>query len=288
MRKNARMSLHYHEWPAPAELAHLLQCAWRLVDDTPDGSVQTIYPDGRCELIAHRRTPLQRENGEGAWHSQAPRLFAAQQRVAIRLRANAPFDCVGLRLRPEASSWLVGSNLAACRDDILALDDLDASLALTFEAAANDAATREDAAPLWRWATETHSRFRVLPDVADCVRALDAAQGLLTTRALADQLRLPMRTLQQRFLRSVGLSIREYAQVIRLQTAIGLLDGKTTDLADMASGAGFADQPHASRALRAFTGLTPARLAAALRDAREQRGTIRMAAAFVRGARTGE
>lgn len=287
MRKNAGMSLQYHEWPAPAALAHLVQCAWRLVDDAPDGSVQTIYPDGRCELIVHLRTPLQREDGEGRWLSQAPRLFAAQQRAALRLRAQGPFDCIGLRLRPEASSWVIGPRLAACRDDILALDELDASFALGLEAAAHQGATSMDVAPLWRWVAQAGSTFQVLHDVSACVHALEAAHGLLATGQLADRLRMPIRTLQQRFLRAVGLSIREYAQVTRLQTAIKLLDGNPVDLAGMASAAGFADQPHASRALRAFTGLTPARLAAALRDAREARGTIRMAAAFVRGARVG-
>jgi len=46
---------------------------------------------------------------------------------------------------------------------------------------------------------------------------------------------------------------------------------------------GFADQAHATRALQAFAGLTPARLRRALHAERDGDATLAMAAAFVRG-----
>jgi methylphosphotriester-DNA--protein-cysteine methyltransferase len=95
-----------------------------------------------------------------------------------------------------------------------------------------------------------------------------------------------LRNLQTRFLAAVGLTVKEYALVQRLQATIKQLDGGGDALADTAVAAGFADQAHATRAVRAFAGFTPARLRKALLAERDGDQTLAMAAAFVRGEST--
>jgi AraC-like DNA-binding protein len=92
-----------------------------------------------------------------------------------------------------------------------------------------------------------------------------------------------LRSFQTRFLECVGLGAKEYARLLRLQATIRALDGDDSPLSQLAFDAGFADQAHATRELARLTGLTPARLRAALRRDREGDDTIRLAAAFVRG-----
>jgi len=96
-----------------------------------------------------------------------------------------------------------------------------------------------------------------------------------------------MRGFQVRFRARVGLTPKQFARLTRLQATLRALDCGDGSIAEVASDAGFADQAHVTRELRRVTGLTPARLRAALRrhlNGEDDDAAIRMAAAFVRGA----
>jgi AraC-like DNA-binding protein len=94
---------------------------------------------------------------------------------------------------------------------------------------------------------------------------------------------MSLRSFQIRFLACVGLSAKAFARVLRLQATIRAIDRGVESLAQLAVDSGFADQAHATREVQRLTGLTPARLRAALRSARDDDRTVELAAAFVRG-----
>jgi AraC-like DNA-binding protein len=68
------------------------------------------------------------------------------------------------------------------------------------------------------------------------------------------------------FSQSVGLTPRLYLRVQRFQQALRLMHSRApqpASLADVASGAGYSDQPHFNRDFREFSGLTPQQYQAA-------------------------
>lgn len=270
--------MRYEEFPIPAAWQGYFECLWVLQAPPRE---HVVYPDGRCELILHLADPPWRWEG-GRWTRQAPWLFAAQCRQALRLAAQAPLHCVGLRLRPEASAcfWPAeegGKTLQSWKDQVV------------------------DARPWWpRGFTPWSGPAQGAPDAVlamalDALRQppaslaqqarmkLDAANGCLTVQALAKALGVSVRALQERFAAAVGLSPKEYGRMRRLQAALQLLDAGGPELAEAALQAGFADQPHATRELQALVGLTPARLRRALAAEREGEQTLALAAAFIRG-----
>jgi hypothetical protein len=90
--------------------------------------------------------------------------------------------------------------------------------------------------------------------------------GMLVVDPLIDRLRherprdVPQRTAQSRFRRAVGLSHRELRSIERARRATAMLrDG--SGIADVVSTAGYYDQPHLTRSLRALIGHTPAEVA---------------------------
>lgn len=278
------MSVDYQQWPPPAALQRHVQCLWRVRDPAPPAHAQVIYPDGCCELIFHLGTPMQRREADGSWSFQAHTLFAAQQRDAIVLRACGPLDCIGIRLRPAASAAVVGHRLVGLRDRIVDLALLDAHAASTLRQALSAWTTSGDTEPLWAGVESTLGGFQPDPRIEASTAALEVEGGMIPIAELARRAGLPLRSFQQRFLRQVGLAAKEYARLIRLQAAIRLLDHGGQKLSDTALASGFSDQAHATRELRRLTGLTPARLVAALRNQRDAADTIELAAAFVRGA----
>jgi AraC family transcriptional regulator len=66
--------------------------------------------------------------------------------------------------------------------------------------------------------------------------------------------------LARRFREAFGCSPREYRRHVRVRTAVQLISAGRTSLVDVAHRAGFADQSHLCRALRAAAGVSPAAL----------------------------
>ena len=104
--------MDYREFPVPPSLRRHVACVWYLRDEAPVAEVQTIYPDGCCELIVHLGPSMRACDAEHGWHIQAALLFAAQQRGAVRLSAQARVHCLGVRLHQ------LSERLAALEQDI--------------------------------------------------------------------------------------------------------------------------------------------------------------------------
>lgn len=228
--------MRYEEFPIPPAWQAHFECLW-VLQAPPQEHV--VYPDGRCELIRHLGVPPSRLQN-GVWASQAPLLFAGQCQQALRLRSCEQLHCIGLRLRPAASAcfWPFakgGVQLQACKDEVV-----DASAWLQSEPALPGPVGHARDALL----ALAIGAVRQAPNsIAQqgCAR-LDELDGLLPVRALAADLGVSVRTLQQHFTQAVGLSPKEYARIRRLQATLRLLDGSEVALAQAALDAGFSDR----------------------------------------------
>lgn len=275
--------MEYIEFAVPSALQSYLQCAWRLRDADPDETAQTVYPDGRCELIVHVATPMRRYTLLEGWQTQDDCLFAGQLRSAIRLAAVGPVDCIGLRLQPAAGHLIGGKQLADLTDDVVTLSALNADFAVQLRSAAHHFVRSDEPEPLWRIVHAMIGTTLLDARVQSACAELDATDGGLTIDALARHLHMSVRSLQAHFLRDVGITPKEYARVRRLNATVRQLDSADDAISEVAQGKGFSDQAHATRELRRTVGLTPAKLRQALRAERDGELTLRMAAAFVRG-----
>lgn len=94
-------------------------------------------------------------------------------------------------------------------------------------------------------------------DVVAAARLIGAGRGALD---VADALGVTTRTLHRRSLAAFGYGPRTLGRVLRLQRVLRLLDAGLP-LAEVAHRAGYADQPHLSREVKALTGVPPAVLA---------------------------
>lgn len=275
--------MDYAEHPVPAELRRYVQCLWLLRDDAPDDAIQTIWPDGRCELLAEFGVPLRFHGADGAVRADQPLCFAAQQLGPIRLQAAGPVLCLGLRLAPACSGLIAGPRLPGLRDHAPDLYTLDAAFAAGFRAAAQAAIDTGAPEALWTLLRARCAGFAPDPLVERAVDLLDGAEGDMRIADLAKHLGVGLRTLQARFLEHVGMRPKEYARVRRLQALLRTLDAERTDIADAAARHGYSDQAHATHDLQRWTGTTPARLVRALRGDPDGADALRLAAAFVRG-----
>ena len=274
--------MEYLEYPVAENLRRHVACVWRLRDAAPAGAVQTIYPDGRCELIVHLATTPRCWDARTGWYPQSMSLFAAQGATAIRLAFPGPLDCIGLRLQPAASAVIAQHRLGSLRDRVVDLAGIDAGFGRSLRSAVR-AFARDDPAPMWRLLTRRIATFSPDARIEAAVARIEASAGNARMDAMARAAGLSMRGFQIRFRAAVGLAPKEFARVMRLRATLHALDADQASIAEIAADSGFADQAHVTRELQRVTGLTPAKLRAELRRDRDGDAAVRLAAAFVRG-----
>jgi AraC-like DNA-binding protein len=273
----------YREFAPPEALRRHVRCLWYLTVDGGSNHVETVYPDGCCELIAHRKAPMHAFSEAAGWRQQEPCLFAAQQRSAIRLAAHDDADCIGVRLQPAASALLLKVPLAGLRDRIVDFAALDPGFAARFFAAATQAGVEASVAAVCALLEEHLLPWPIDERIEAAVDQLEAYEGSMPIAPLIAASCMSERSFQNTFRELVGLSAKEFARILRLQATIRRLDDGSRSMAELAIESGFADQAHATREVRRVTGTTPAKLRDALRRDRDGASSVRLAAAFLRG-----
>jgi AraC-like DNA-binding protein len=227
----------YRELPAPPDLAHVVRCVWLREGGgdellvLPDGCVDVLVRDG-CALIAGPDT------------APVPVAVAPGELVA------------GVRLHPGAGGAALGVPADELRDRRVTLEDL-------WGAPGRETGERAGSDPL---ALVDALRGRLAAAAPD-PRVLAAARRLGRAPAtpvpeLAAAVGLGERQLRRRFGAAVGYGPKTLARIARFRRALALmLGGEPPALAAFA--AGYADQAHMTREMRALAGATPAALRAA-------------------------
>ena len=133
-------------------------------------------------------------------------------------------------------------------------DDVIGNLAVELVAALDgDTAAAGGTAPAWLWQV----RDRLHDEFGRPCRVRDLASGAGVHPIY----------LARRFRQHFGTSVLEYLRAVRVRAAVRSLADADLPIAEVAVTAGFADQSHLTRVLRAATGLTPGGYRALARSA---------------------
>jgi AraC-like DNA-binding protein len=221
----------YRELAPPPELAHVMLCLW---ERTGTGAETLVVPDGCLDVLVRRGVA----EVAGPDTRPGPVVIAPGEAVT------------GIRFRPGAAAAVLGIGADELRDARVPLSAL-------WGAAAEEVGARgeADAAGL---AAALERRVRLAapdPRVLEAVRRLARAPGSALPDVAA-AVGLGERQLRRRFTEAVGYGPKTFARVARFRRALALL-GRGAAPADAAFGAGFADQAHLTRELRALAGRTP-------------------------------
>jgi AraC-like DNA-binding protein len=193
-----------------------------------------ILPDGCLDLI---------------WIAGA--LVVAGPDTTAQLLPDRPGTTyVGVRFAPGQGPAVLGVPASEVRNARAPLDAFWPTAEVRRLADQVDSATDRPAALATAIADQVR---RAAPDAA----ALEVARGLrrgYSVAAVADRVRLSPRQLHRRSLAAFGYGPKTLARVLRFDRAVALARAGTP-LADVAATAGYADQAHLSREVRALAGV---------------------------------
>jgi AraC-like DNA-binding protein len=222
----------YLEWPG----SPLFACTWAARFDAEGRAhVSRIIPDGCIDLLwsGSRLTIV----GPDTEAHELPRI------------PNARF--VGLRFRPAVAPAFLGVPASALVDqhidasELLDVNRLVDALSMTRSARAAATVLQEHV-----------TRIQLTGPDALVIRAIHDVRA---EHPRVPQVELGDRQLRRRFAAAVGYAPKTFQRILRLRRFVALASPlrSASSLAALAFEAGYADQAHLTREIRALTGLTP-------------------------------
>jgi AraC-like DNA-binding protein len=249
--------MDYLELSPPPPLDRVVHRFWFLrTGSGAEPGIQTIVPDGRCEIVLHLGEPFAELDAAGRPRPQRRALVAGQLTGPLRLASRPGADVIGIRLRTGAAHRL----LAAQREltgRVVPLADVVRGL----EPRLLDAVRGETDA-----GRRTARLCAALAGALSCrpAGAVEAAVARLgtgqptTIAELARSVGITPRTLQRRFQAEVGLDPTLLRRILRFRAAFRLLERLPPGRwSRVASRAGYFDQAHLIRDFRRFAGTAP-------------------------------
>ena len=255
--------------PAPA-LRHHVACYWERwgAIDHP-GDVHRVLPDGCMDVLFSL--------GE---HAAAPTVVGTMTRAILAGREEGA-TMIGVRFRPGEAFAFLDVAASDARDAELSVADAGCPDLVTLADAL--ASAREGAWPrrLDAWLTSRLASSRPAdPRVRRAVSLLVAARGTVRIADVASAAGVGDRRLERAFAERVGIGPKELARVLRMQGLVERIDAELAACsrsrsrtraapsppprigwARLAAEAGYADQAHLAREVKALTGVTPTALA---------------------------
>jgi len=187
----------------------------------------------QCEIVGLKRSPL---------------TVANHHRV----------ENVLIQLRPWAAAQLFGAEVFAWTDQCIDLRDLMGEADVLIDQVAEAwFAERHQVIQSWlRSRLACAKPSAAVMAVAEAVRQIENAKGLLGVDLLCQRLGVGERRLQRWFHDWVGVSPKAYMRLIRYREAERRI-ATGQKLMRVAGDLGFSDQAHLSREFKAFAGVTP-------------------------------
>jgi len=235
----------YRAYPPIAALSDHVLCVWLQVITAGQTVHHRVLPDGCADLV---------------WIGEASAVVAGPATGPV-LHPLAPgTEVIGVRLRPGAVAHVLGQPAHELSDRDTPLADVWDEKAAAPLARVTHATSMEA-----KLASAQAALLRRVADLEPPDRTLNAAIRWLARHPagriddLARALEVGTRRLHRQFTAAVGYGPKTFQRVIRLQRLLTLAgrDPGRSGLAGLALSAGFADQAHMSREVRALAGVSP-------------------------------
>ncbi|MFI5608659.1 helix-turn-helix domain-containing protein [Amycolatopsis sp. NPDC051903] len=214
-------------------------------------------------MVAHPAVTVLVDLSDGLGY----RAFGRRRRGSVvvglcpgELRADGRIgECLQIRLEPAVAAAALGPDLG----EAVALADVWGRDGARFEDRLRSTASWEARFALAAEFVQRRlgSRF-VDPEVARTWRRTLTSHGRARVEGLASEVGWSRKRLWSRFRAQLGITPKRAARLVRFDHAAHLLASGGAP-ADVAAASGYADQSHLHHEVRAFTGLTPAAVAAA-------------------------
>lgn len=250
------IQLHFPRTP----LNQFIDCFW-FVDTTVPYTREKILPSSNIELMINFGSPHRRYDAtETSFELMKESWIAGFQTSYIVNEPVAETCMMGVRFKPSGAYPFLGLPIAEITNFVIDVELLWGNFIHEVRERLLALAT---AAEKFRLLEQLllqrfdHEKYK-LSGVAPAIKAILAANGSLALRTLSDEIGISQKHLISQFKKSVGVSPKQFARVIRFQTVLGQINPwMPIDWRTVAYACQFYDQAHFNHEFATFTGLSP-------------------------------
>ncbi|HAA15220.1 MAG TPA: AraC family transcriptional regulator [Cytophagales bacterium] len=243
------------------ELSPFIKCYWTLESPKEEApEKQVIVPDGCMEFIFHYGDLYRQYHTETEFLIQPRSFVIGQLTQPLEIQPIGVTGIFSARFHPDG--FLPFSDFPAdkMKNTAISVGDLFGTEGILLESHILNAPSTEARIKvlerfLFDQLTLKKNMDRVIKSTVEIILT---ANGQLTIEALTQSTPISQRQLERRFAKAIGLSPKQLAKTIRLQTALKkLLSNNYTSLTSLAHEGEFYDQAHFNKDFKKFTGHTP-------------------------------
>jgi AraC-like DNA-binding protein len=252
----------YTEFPPSPALSRYVDCFWWMESKSgvESSHPETICPDGRVELIFNCADRFRRYHSSGIVETQPQSIVTGQISEAVTIEPTGPVRLFGIRFRPDGAYPIFRFAQSEITDKIVELGEVWGSIARSLEARVFEASTNLARVAIVERVLIENLRTDLFDHLLNrAVAKIIAVEGNISIDSVSRYAGMSGRQLERKFHTRIGLSPKGFAQIIRFQKVLRLIDHeKSPRWAGIAVDCGFFDQSHLIRDFSRFSGRDPA------------------------------
>lgn len=254
--------MNYQIFKPDSDLRSLVKCYWTLeVPVQPNPERQLIIPDGCIDMIFILGDDVKRYTSDDQFIIQPREMVLGQITEPFYIQPKGYVNSFAVRFYPHGFANFITTpvNLLANKETpIEELFGSQAAKALRHEII-HAAGTKERIAVVETFLTHRLTNKIVIDNlVKTTIDTLLLTNGNSSISSITKKDLAKRRQLERKFLKQIGISPKQLARVIRLQTALKmLLNSESGTLTEIAYESEYYDQAHFIKDFKDFTGTTP-------------------------------
>ncbi|HET6996214.1 MAG TPA: helix-turn-helix domain-containing protein [Chitinophagaceae bacterium] len=253
--------MNYQVYDPIPELTTFVKCFWSLDDDGKlSASRQRIIPDGCMEMIFHYGDPYKQYLEDGNSVIQPRSFIFGQITKYIEIEPTGISGIVAARFYPEGLIPFLNVPVSTLGNKAVALAKIFGEKGKTLEQEIMLAETNVQRIKLLeRFLLSQLTDPKTIDNITRaCVETILQSKGQLDVIKLAGKIKINRRSIERRFVSTVGLSPKQLSRLVRLQATLKMLEQKNfSNLTSLAYENGYYDQAHFIRDFKEFTGVSP-------------------------------
>jgi AraC-like DNA-binding protein len=242
----------------PAYLAGLVEHIW-LFDGSMTCLRERTFPNGNLEIIVHLGAQYSVVEDRGTWVCPTTCVTGLQLGHLVVEAPACRTKVLGVRLTPAGAYALLARPMHELAGLTVDLEDAAGAAARQLVEGCHAVGAGEDSVrAALRWIDARLARAtRLDPAVGWMLTQIRQREGAVSIGRLRDQTGWSKTRLTSTFVEQVGVSPKQYARVMRFSRALTLIHAETASIADVATAAGYYDQPHLNADFKELSGFTP-------------------------------
>jgi len=253
--------MDYQVFDPGASLHPFVKCFWTLeAEATPSPVRQRVVPDGCMEMIFNYGDRFYQYPEDGLCILQPQSFVFGQITSFLEIAPSGVTGLVAARFLPEGLAPFIDCSVASLENKAVAIQDIFGKEGEELEQAILHSSSNRERIDLIEGflLAKLESQGTIDNITRACVETILKTQGQLGVTELADRLNIHRRNMERKFETAVGMSPKQLSRVVRLQSALKLLEQqKYSNLTSLAYESGYYDQAHFIRDFKEFTGISP-------------------------------